>query len=144
MAVKKIDTQEALRLHREDICWLDVRSIPEFEAGHVPGAYNIPLLHAGPGGMQPNPEFVDVVQRSLGRDRPLLVACKAGARSARAAAILEQLGYRTIYDYAGGWSGNGADPGWVAAGGPTTTTPAEGRTYAELARASSGGAAGTP
>jgi rhodanese-related sulfurtransferase len=26
----------------------DVRSEPEFEQGHVPGAVNVPLMHMGP------------------------------------------------------------------------------------------------
>ena len=43
--------------------YLDVRSAPEFEAGHAPGSYNIPLLHKGARGMEPNAEFLDAVKR---------------------------------------------------------------------------------
>ena len=43
--MKEISPQEAYELMQRDpeIIYLDVRSVPEFEAGHAPGAINIPL-----------------------------------------------------------------------------------------------------
>lgn len=52
MPVQKVSSSQAVALCAADAVYLDVRSVPEYEAGHAPGAYNIPLLHAGPGGMQ--------------------------------------------------------------------------------------------
>src|SRR5688572_24154590 len=91
MPVDKIDSSRAKALLAADAVYLDVRTIPEFEAGHAPGAYNIPLMHAAPGGMQPNPKFADAVAAAFAKDQALVVACKAGGRSARASAMLEQL-----------------------------------------------------
>lgn len=54
--------QELLARDTEYV-YVDVRSLQEFEQGHVPGAYNIPLLFMTPQGMQPNPEFLAVVKR---------------------------------------------------------------------------------
>ena len=52
MAIKRISPEEARALVEDQgYSYLDVRSVPEFEAGHPVGAYNIPLLHMGPGGM---------------------------------------------------------------------------------------------
>ena len=45
MAVKRISPEEARDLmDKEGYVYLDVRSVPEFAAGHPTGAYNIPLL----------------------------------------------------------------------------------------------------
>lgn len=134
MSVQKIDSSQAKALVAGDAVYLDVRTIPEFEAGHAPGAYNVPLMHAAPGGMQPNPAFADAVSAAFARDQTLVVACKAGGRSARATAMLEQLGFTQVRDYSGGWSGNVADPGWAASGGEVSTANEPGRTWKDLAR----------
>ena len=63
MPVKRVSPEEARDLmEKEGYTYLDVRSIPEFEAGHPKGAYNIPLNHMGPGVMSPNPDFMAVVR----------------------------------------------------------------------------------
>ncbi|HET6581864.1 MAG TPA: rhodanese-like domain-containing protein [Nannocystaceae bacterium] len=134
MAVEKIDSSRAKALLADDAVYLDVRTIPEFEAGHAPGAYNLPLMHAAPGGMQPNPRFAEVVGKTFARDRPLVVACKAGGRSARACAVLEQLGFTRVFDFAGGWAGNATDPGWPKSGGETTTAHEPGHAWDDLER----------
>lgn len=134
MAVTKIDSAEAIRMHASGALYLDVRSIPEFEAGHAPGAYNIPLMHAGPGGMRPNPAFAEEVAAAIPRDVDVVVACKAGGRSAQAVAQLGALGFTRVFDFGGGWHGNPGDPGWVASGGPQTTATEPGRSHRELAR----------
>jgi rhodanese-related sulfurtransferase len=134
MPVKRLSSPEAIALVARDpnLVHIDVRSVPEFEAGHAPSAYNIPLMHMGPGGMTPNPNFAAEVQAQFPAGTPLMVSCKAGGRSARAAAILEQLGYTDLSDHTGGWGGGNGDPGWVAAGGPTTTATLPGHAYDEL------------
>jgi rhodanese-related sulfurtransferase len=134
MAVEKVDSSRAKALLAGDAVYVDVRTIPEFDAGHAPGAYNLPLLHAAPGGMQPNPRFAEVVGKTFARDRMLVVACKAGGRSARAAAALEQLGFTNVFDFAGGWSGNATDPGWPGSGGESTTVCEPGHGWEDLAR----------
>lgn len=134
MPVQKVSSSQAMALCAADAVYLDVRSVPEYEAGHAPGAYNIPLLHAGPGGMQPNPRFAEVVKSTFAPEQSIVVACKAGGRSARAAVVLEQLGFANVYDFAGGWSGNATDAGWAASGGPSTTAPEAGRRWEDLER----------
>jgi rhodanese-related sulfurtransferase len=51
---------------------VDVRTVEEFEAGHVPGAFNVPLLFRSPMGMEPNPEFLAAVTRHFPRDASLV------------------------------------------------------------------------
>lgn len=127
MPVQIITSAEAIALVDGDAIILDVRSIPEFEAGHAPGAYNIPLMHMQGGGMTPNAAFAEQVAARLPKDRTIVVACKAGGRSARAAAVLVQLGFERVLDHSGGWSGNATDVGWVRSGGPQTTQTEPGR-----------------
>lgn len=51
---------------------IDVRTPEEFDAGHVPGAYNIPFVFRSPGGMQPNAEFVATLEKHFKKDASLV------------------------------------------------------------------------
>ena len=59
-------------LEASDHAVVDVRTVEEFEAGHVPGAYNVPLMFKGMLGMTPNPEFLAVMQRRFRTDEKLV------------------------------------------------------------------------
>ena len=85
--------------------YLDVRTVPEFDAGHPAGAYNVPLQLAGEQGMVDNPDFLAVVQASFARDQPLVLGCRSGNRSRSAALLLLQAGYRDVVDQRAGYSG---------------------------------------
>ena len=64
MTVKRVSPEEAKKLiDDEGYVYVDVRSLPEFEAGHPTGAYNVPLMHQGPAGMTPNPDFMAVMEK---------------------------------------------------------------------------------
>lgn len=132
MPVHRVSTSRILELVDEGIVYLDVRSVPEFEAGHVPGAYNIPLMHRGPAGMQPNPQFETQVESTFEKQQPIIVGCRSGQRSARAAAMLAQRGFETLYDHAGGWAGNAEDPGWPESGGAVSNETTPGRGHGDL------------
>ena len=118
--------------------YLDVRSIPEFEAGHAPGAVNVPLLHMGPGGMEPNPDFLAVVEATLDKEAPLVVGCKMRGRSAKACELMTQAGFANLHNIDGGFGGRPDAPeessrqGWAASGLPTTTDAAPEQTYEHL------------
>jgi rhodanese-related sulfurtransferase/CBS domain-containing protein len=81
----------------------------EYEEEHLPGAISIPLK-----------QFEDRRLDELDRDRPLIVYCwdYQCDLSPRAAARLETLGFREVYDYMAGK----AD--WLAAGLPSEGTKA--------------------
>jgi len=83
-----IDGATAQRLHAGGVTVVDVRTPMEFEAGHVPGAINIP--------------FDQVAARTaeLGaKGKPLLLYCRTGRRSGIAAAELARLGFTAVYDF---------------------------------------------
>jgi hydroxyacylglutathione hydrolase len=76
---------------------VDVRNSSEFDAGHLPGAVNVPLGR--------------LAERlgELPRDRTLVVHCQGGGRAAVAAALLKARGFDVAYlagDYAQ-WSAAG-------------------------------------
>ena len=68
---------------------LDVREPDEWAAGHAPQAVHIPMADL--------PERV----RELPTDTVIACVCLVGGRSARAASLLEQLGYQAV-NVAGG------------------------------------------
>lgn len=140
MTVKRVSPEEAKRLMDEEgYTYVDVRSIPEFEQGHPAGAYNLPLLHMTPGGMQPNPDFVDVFQAAFSKEDKVLIGCKSGGRSLRAAQQLAQLGFTHVIDQRAGFAGSTdsfgqkQEGGWQAQGLPVSTRAEEGHAYEELA-----------
>ena len=134
MAIGKVDSVQAVQMCSEGAIYLDVRSVPEFEAGHPPGAYNIPLLHMSDVGMEPNPNFAEEAVHTLAKHHTIIVGCRSGGRSARAAVVLEGLGFTALHDYIGGWGGSAVDPGWVAHGGPSSTALEPGRHYGDIKR----------
>jgi len=139
MAVKRVDPKEAADLLALGWSYVDVRSIPEYEQGHPSGAYNVPLMHAQPGrGMVANPDFAAVMSGRFGLDDKLVVGCRSGARSSRAADQLAAAGYTNVVDMRGGFLGE-MDPagqvtcaGWQPRGLPVSREPAAGRSYQDL------------
>jgi rhodanese-related sulfurtransferase len=142
MSLKRISPDEAHELLEsgEDYIYLDVRSVPEFEQGHAPGAKNIPLLHRTAMGMQPNQEFVDVCEQALGKDAKIITACLKGGRSMRAAQVLQANGFTNVVDMRGGFDGESNPmgqivyPGWARRGLPTTTEAGDDETYEGLSQ----------
>lgn len=138
MSFPRITPQEALDLvENQGYTFLDVRSVPEFEAGHPAGAHNVPLMHkdVATGQMRPNTNFLEDVQARFPADTKLVIGCQAGGRSARAAALLLESGYSDIVDQRAGWGGERdmagriVTPGWEAAGLPTETGDGGERAY---------------
>lgn len=135
--IKPVSPEEARALLEQGYTYVDVRSEPEFEEGHVPGALNVPLLHLGPAGMQPNPEFMQVMQAAFGTEEKLIIGCKAGSRSQRAAQMLLSAGYRNLCDLSAGWEAcrdafGRVIPGWSRQGLPVETGKPAGQTYADV------------
>lgn len=56
-----------------DVVVVDVRTVEEFDEGHVPAAYNVPFAFKGPFGMQPNPDFAAAMARLFASDAKLVL-----------------------------------------------------------------------
>ncbi len=136
--IRNVEPTEAQTLLEAGWIYLDVRSEPEFEAGHVPGSLNIPLSLAGDFGLEPNEAFLDVIQALYPKDALLLLGCRSGARSRRAADMLVALGYTTLADLVTGWEGRRdafgrAQPGWSRSGLPVEAGQPEGQSWESIA-----------
>lgn len=142
MTHPRVSVTEAERLLREENhVYLDVRSVPEFEAGHPAGAYNVPIAEPDAAGrMQANPDFVAVVRATFDAHQPLVVGCQNGPRSARAVQALLDAGFERVVELGAGWGGTRdpfgrvIEPGWRAAGLARATEASPGRDHAALRR----------
>jgi rhodanese-related sulfurtransferase len=129
MQLRRIAPDEAKQLLESDhgCVYLDVRTTQEFDAGHVPGARNVPVFqHDAYGRMVQNPEFVEVVEANFGRNARIITGCQMGGRSLKAAEILSKAGFRDVVDMRGGFGGE-LDPlgrltfpGWAPRGFPVS------------------------
>lgn len=88
---------------------VDVRTPEEYAEGHLRGAFNIDWNAAG---------FEAKAQELLAKDRPVLVYCRSGRRSAEAAAKLGKDGY-DVFNLTGGYLA------WTEAEKPVTVYETE-------------------
>ena len=140
MEVKRVMPDEADRLMRDGYTYVDVRSESEWQSGHAPESVNIPVAFLVPGqGFAPNRDFVAVCERNFAKDAKLLVGCKTGARSHRAAEMLQAAGFTDVRDICGGMMGEMSPtgqmvPGWAARGLPVTRECPPEQSYPALAK----------
>jgi len=136
--IKRVSPQEALELTKDGWTYVDVRTEQEFADGHPAGSFNVPIAHAAGGSMAPNADFLSVMESAFGKEAKIVVGCKAGGRSLRAAQALVGAGFANVIDQRAGWDGardafgQMGEPGWSRAGLPTETGAAEGRAYADV------------
>ena len=142
MSFERVSPNEAKALIDNDgYVYLDVRSVPEFEAGHPEGAYNIPLLNMSPNGMKPNPRFVEIAKATFNVETKLVLGCKAGGRSKRASEALVNSGFTQIVDQRAGFEaardafGQITEKGWKAEGLPVSIEAVDGRDFMSLKNA---------
>lgn len=69
---------------------IDVRTREEYAEGHVGGSLNIPLDEIG-----------KVSSMIPGKDTPLFVHCRSGARSSQAVSELKSMGYKNVKNIGG-------------------------------------------
>ncbi len=127
--------EEAAKLLEKnpDAVYLDVRTEPEYAAGHPKGAYNLPVVFFD-AERRPiaNEEFGRVVRSLFPSAKKIIVGCQSGPRSMRAAEILQSLGYQDVTNMQGGFGGAAGVRGWKDSGLPVEAGAAPGRSYAEL------------
>ena len=78
-----------------DVLLLDVRTDEEFKSGHITGAKLAPYDGLAASFSEEN------------KDRPIVVYCRSGRRSAIAQETLSGMGYRQVSDFGGigSWKG---------------------------------------
>ena len=85
-------TQATHLINREDALVVDVREPNEFAAGHVLGAKNLPLARLDASG----------AELAKKKERPVIVYCDGGERSAKALATLKKQGFTRVANLSGG------------------------------------------
>jgi len=98
-----VDVGEARDLigEKAGLVVLDVRTVSEFDSGHLEGAVNIPV------------EELSMRLSELNQKDELLVYCRTGNRSTTAVGILRENGFNRVYHMDGGITV------WNSAGFPT-------------------------
>ena len=136
--VTRISVQDASGRLSQGWTYVDVRTVEEFEAGHPPGAVNVPIALSAPGGMAPNPDFGRVMAAAFAKDAKIVVGCKTGGRSIRAATELAGAGFTSVADMRPGWDGarnpfgQVAEPGWSKEGLPVEQGQPAGRSWDDM------------
>jgi rhodanese-related sulfurtransferase len=124
--------------------YVDVRTVEEFEDGHPAGSINVPLALAVGGRMAPNPDFTRAMNAAFGKDAKLVLGCKSGGRSLRAAQLLEADGFTSVVDQRAGWDGardpfgQVSEPGWSRVGLPVEQGQPSGRSWEDIKKRASG------
>ena len=140
MPIQEVGPKEANEIRKQEstAILLDVRTVEEFEQGHPDGALNIPVVLPSPMGMQPNPEFLDVVSANVPKDVKVLASCQVGQRSMFACQIMEQAGWKDLTNVRAGFGGlrdmenNVIEPGWAQLGLPVSRGKPDNCSYEEL------------
>jgi len=92
-----VDVKGVQKAAADGVRLVDVRSVGEFEGGHIPGAQNVPL------------DQFQAVASQWDKNAPVLVYCQTGARSAEAVTMLQGMGFTKIMDFSKGivgWTGS--------------------------------------
>jgi len=95
--MKDVDNAQAQQLIAKGVRIIDVRTAEEYRTGHLDGAENVPV------------DSISGTASGWSRDKPILVYCATGARSAIATQWLAANGFRKVYNLKEGiaaWNGN--------------------------------------
>lgn len=102
------------KVQNEGFSYVDVRTPEEFSEGRPARSINIPL----------DDDFLRSVEARFAKDAKIIVGCKAGGRSLRAANALVSAGFTNVLDQRAGFDaargpfGEVTEPGWSRVGLP--------------------------
>lgn len=74
---------------------IDVRTPDEYKNGYIAYALNIDFL---------NLDYFSKAIKELDKEKPVYLYCHSGGRSHKAALLMEEMGFKEIYDLKGGYS----------------------------------------
>jgi rhodanese-related sulfurtransferase len=85
-------SQAVLLVNRQSAVIVDVSEAADYKAGHIPGAISAPLSTLSQSGGP-----LDKL-----KERPVVVVCRTGSRSLKAAVMLRRRGIKTVHLLSGG------------------------------------------
>ena len=106
LQIREIPPEEAARILVQPNCggwsFVDVREQDEFAAGRVPGARSFPR-----GFLEVKADLEHPKREAwlAQRNRPLVLYCGGGHRSALATLTLQEMGFTLVVSLAEGWAG---------------------------------------
>ncbi|MBI5751948.1 MAG: rhodanese-like domain-containing protein [Hydrogenophilales bacterium] len=99
MSIKEVDAFGLQQMQAGgEVVMIDVRTDVEFAQGAIHGAKHLPL------------HMLPLMADQLENEKPVVLICRSGARSAQACAFLAQKGFNNVYNLRGGVMG------WAQAG----------------------------
>lgn len=98
-----VKTEQAAKDIAAGVQILDVRTPEEWSEGYIKGAKLVTY---------PAEDFTEKATKALDPEKPVLVYCRSGGRSAKAAKLLLDAGFKDVRDLAGGITA------WEEAGKP--------------------------
>lgn len=101
-AADGVEARQAQVMIRQGALLLDVREPDEYSAIHAPDAKLIPLGQVG----------ARLQELSGYKDKPIVVMCRSGRRSAKAVALLQEAGFSRVSNLKGGinaWESDGLE-----------------------------------
>lgn len=95
LGISSIPIAQAIQLvNRQSGIIVDVREPDEFKGGHIPRAINVPLSALK--------SRINELEKY--KNKPVIVCCRSGQRSAQAAVSLRKQGFNTVHNLSGGFS----------------------------------------
>jgi rhodanese-related sulfurtransferase len=92
-AGREVNAQQAVQLiNRRDAVILDVRDAQEYASGHIANARHMPIADIGKR----------IAELDKVKQRPVIVACRTGARAGAACALLRKNGFQEVFALKGG------------------------------------------
>ena len=102
-----INNTELAKLLDDNITLVDIRRPEEWKQTGVVAGSNMITLFTSRGGV--NPDFVSQLQRVSTPDKPVILICRTGNRTrAGSTMLVQQLGYKNVYNVTRGITG------WIA------------------------------
>ena len=89
LAAKDVNKGYKEYKERKNALLIDVRCEDEFASGHIPGAINIPVTK------------ISNMCATMDRSAPIFTYCLSGARSTKATAELQRLGFIDVHNIGG-------------------------------------------
>ncbi|MBQ6992066.1 MAG: rhodanese-like domain-containing protein [Clostridia bacterium] len=97
--IKYVSMDDIIQIMNENTNYiiLDVRTIEEYNEGHIPNAICIPNESIGS----------DIIEKLPNKEQLILIYCRSGNRSKQAAEKLKKLGYTNLIEFGGiiDWKG---------------------------------------
>ena len=102
--IKEISVKDLSKAFLDEHLIIDVRELPELQAGVIPNSVHIPM------GMIDTklPEYLQSSSQAKNltalKDKPILLYCAGGVRSYRSAETLKKLGFTNLTSLEGGFN----------------------------------------